>query len=165
MQACYVIGSYVCKWRLDETWRMEWARQDSRKWVCQWNPKFWTPNFPNQRTNYCARIEKTFLTCHVTACPFINIHRLYSCRLFSWGSHCASALNHVILMGGGDSINSSIARLPLTSFRQERRKNKQRERAIREEILNLSLKFKQTLINFDSPSPLANRNHWAVAVS
>lgn len=88
---------------------------------------------------------------HVTACPFINIHSLYSCRLFAWGSHCASTLNHVILTGGGDSINSSIARLPLTSFRQERRKNKQRERAVKAEILNLSLKFKQTLINFDSP--------------
>lgn len=57
----------------------------------------------------------------------------------------------MILTGGGDSINSSIARLPLTSFRQERRKNKQRERAVKAEILNLSLKFKQTLINFDSP--------------
>lgn len=53
------------------------------------------------------------------------------------------------------SINSSIARLPLTSFRQERWKNKQREREGRgAEILNLSLKFKQTPINpYSHPAP------------
>lgn len=99
----------------------------------------------------CYRVPAQNLTCYGqgTLCdtrlpvhkysPSLSIHAHSPLEVV----YCAWALNHVILMGGGDSINSSIARLPLTSFRQERRKNKQREMAIRAEILNLSLKFKQ----------------------